>query len=557
MTDRSSSPTQMVTINEQTHTHARTHELVLQPRVSFVSPDFLEEEEVVDMEDEAEIVGTQPPKKPSHPSQTSHTSNPSHQHSKPGPTPAGREGEEEEEDPDEEEEEGAVDSIIRRRERRHFPPRDGQMVRDVDRDWGRDHTRGNMRQDAGERLEEPQPRVLQADMDSVVRGRSLSWIHTGPPESAVPGRKGVGTGGGGGGAEGGGGEKGAETPPKLSKSSLLFPQKSSLSALASRAKQILSNSAHSNNPINKPAGNKKEKREENKIYITRPRPAKERERDREREREQRRERREERASRHPREVFPGVFLYQTGKTTRLVNLGAKGHGGGGTRGGKSLVSAPQLWPNPPTKEGKMYPHNGSVNIQNESVHKSANRAVRPPEKSKRKGEHHALKTTPADLLSKGDKLTRRSHHQDPAVPPVTLPRSNSTEHTLQGQTRVTSYLRTSEITESQQQPDPDPNPPDLDHDTNRSNPDPDPEPEPEEGEMSDYSYEEVEARPGWAEESINWQRTFSVNPMDFELLRSDWNDLRCNVSGNLQLAESEVVDVLAQYMEKLNERNGG
>lgn len=75
--------------------------------------------------------------------------------------------------------------------------------------------------------------------------------------------------------------------------------------------------------------------------------------------------------------------------------------------------------------------------------------------------------------------------------------------------------------------------------------------------MSDYSYEEVEARPGWAEESINWQRTFSVNPMDFELLRSDWNDLRCNVSGNLQLAESEVVDVLAQYMEKLNERNGG
>uniref|UniRef100_A0A3B3VYL0 Beta-1,4-N-acetylgalactosaminyltransferase n=1 Tax=Poecilia latipinna TaxID=48699 RepID=A0A3B3VYL0_9TELE len=102
---------------------------------------------------------------------------------------------------------------------------------------------------------------------------------------------------------------------------------------------------------------------------------------------------------------------------------------------------------------------------------------------------------------------------------------------------------------------------DIDQDTNRSNPDPNPDPEqelePEEGEMSDYSYEEVEVRPGWAEESINWQRTFSVNPMDFELLRSDWNDLRCNVSGNLQLAESEVVDVLAQYMEKLNERNGG
>uniref|UniRef100_A0A4W6EIB3 Beta-1,4-N-acetylgalactosaminyltransferase n=1 Tax=Lates calcarifer TaxID=8187 RepID=A0A4W6EIB3_LATCA len=124
-------------------------------------------------------------------------------------------------------------------------------------------------------------------------------------------------------------------------------------------------------------------------------------------------------------------------------------------------------------------------------------------------------------------------------------------------TRHYCFYLSKKITESQQQPDPDPNPAEFDQDVNRSNPDPDPEPEPEEGEMSDYSYEEVEARPGWAEESINWQRTFSVNSMDFELLRSDWNDLRCNVSGNLQLAESEVVDVLAQYMEKLNERNGG
>uniref|UniRef100_A0A672GKL7 Beta-1,4-N-acetylgalactosaminyltransferase n=1 Tax=Salarias fasciatus TaxID=181472 RepID=A0A672GKL7_SALFA len=307
----------------------------------FPNPDdFLEEEEMVDTEDEAEIVGTQAPKKPSRPSQSSHTSKPPHQHSRPGPTPADR-------------------------------------------------------------------------------------------------------------------------------------GKSSLSALASRARQILSNSAHSTilHENSKLTGGKKDKKEENKIYITRPRPAKEREK--EREREQRRERREDRASRHPREVFPGVFLYQTGKTTKLVNLGAKGRVVGGVTGGRSLISAPQLWPNPPTKPGKATPHNGSVN---EIVQKPAK-----------------------------------------------------------------------------------PNQTDNDQETNRSNPDPEPEPEPEpeEGEMSDYSYEEVEARPGWAEESINWQRTFSVNPMDFELLRSDWNDLRCNVSGNLQLAESEVVDVLAQYMEKLNERNGG
>ncbi len=546
MTDRSSSPTQMVTNNEQTRTQACMHSCTYlhtctQLFVSFLSADFLEEEEVVDTEDEAEIVGTQPPKRHFHPSQTSQTSNPSHQHSKPGPTPAGRE---EEEDPDEEGE-GAVNSIIQRRERRHFPRRDEQIGGDMDRDWGRDHTRGNMRQDNRKGPEEPQTRVLQPDMDSIVRGRSLSWIRTGPAEIG-PSRK-------------GGGEKGAESLPKLSKSSLLFPPKSSLSALANRAKQILSNSAHSNNlqmSSNKLAGNKKEKKEENKIYITRPRPAKERDRDRER--EQRRERREERASRHPREVFPGVFLYQTGKTTRLVNLGAKGHAGAG----KSLVSAPQLWPNPPTKEGKTPPPNGSIKIQNESVQRSVKRTAgaKQPEKSRRRGERwERLKTSPAELASKGDLLTPLSHHQDPPPPPVTQLSLNSTENMLQGQSRVTSYLRTSEITESQQQQDPDPNPAELDQDTNRSNPDPDPdpEPEPEEGEMSDYSYEEIEARPGWAEESINWQRTFSVNPMDFELLRSDWNDLRCNVSGNLQLAESEVVDVLAQYMEKLNERNRG
>ena len=519
----------------------------------FLPPDFLEEEEVVEAEDEAEIVGTQSPKKPSYPSQISHTSNPSHHHSKPGPTPAGREGEEEDVDPDEEEE-GAVNSIIHRRERRHFLHRDGQTVRDLDRDWGRDHTRGNMRKDSRKGLEKPKPRVLDPDTNTVVRGRTLSWIHTGPVEQGH-GRKGGERGGG----EGRGGQKGAETLPKLSKSSLLFPQKSSLSALASRAKQILSNSAHSNNPNdngNKLAGNKKE---ENKIYITRPRPAKERER--ERVREQRRERKEERASRHPREVFPGVFLYQTGKTTRLVNLGAKGHTGGAVTGGRNFVSAPQLWPNPPTKEGKAS-HNESISIQSEHVKKSVRKAALPKEleTGRRRGEHRDLKTTvTADQPSKEGQLTPLSHQQDPPPPPVTMPRLNSTENTLQGQSRVTSYLRISEITESQQQPDPDPNVAELDQDTNRSNPDPDPdpEPEPEEGEMSDYSYEEVEARPGWAEESINWQRTFSVNPMDFELLRSDWNDLRCNVSGNLQLAESEVVDVLAQYMEKLNERNGG
>ena len=79
---------------------------------------------------------------------------------------------------------------------------------------------------------------------------------------------------------------------------------------------------------------------------------------------------------------------------------------------------------------------------------------------------------------------------------------------------------------------------------------------------SEDSEEEEEPAAGrplgrWREDAINWQRTFSVGAMDFELLRSDWNDLRCNVSGNLQLPEAEAVDVVAQYMERLNAKHGG
>ncbi|XP_072495678.1 N-acetyl-beta-glucosaminyl-glycoprotein 4-beta-N-acetylgalactosaminyltransferase 1 [Notamacropus eugenii] len=85
---------------------------------------------------------------------------------------------------------------------------------------------------------------------------------------------------------------------------------------------------------------------------------------------------------------------------------------------------------------------------------------------------------------------------------------------------------------------------------------------PEETATSQDSEEEEEEagappRGSWPEDAINWQRTFSVGAMDFELLRSDWNDLRCNVSGNLQLPESEAVDVVAQYMERLNTLHEG
>ncbi|XP_028306164.1 N-acetyl-beta-glucosaminyl-glycoprotein 4-beta-N-acetylgalactosaminyltransferase 1 isoform X2 [Gouania willdenowi] len=518
----------------------------------FPNPDdFLEEEEGVDADDEAEIVGTPSTKKQSHLSQTSHTSNPSRPHSKSLPGDRGEEKEEEEEvDDPNVEEEGADNKVIRHRERRLFPPRDGQVKMDLGKEWGKERTRGNTRQDTIKGIEESLTRDIQANMDSMVKSRSLSWIQTEPADLHAVKKIRYPDG------DEGGGDKGAEMRTKLNKSALLFSQKSSLSALANRARQVLSNSAHSNknsfhNSNSKLSGNRKEKKEENKIYITRPRPSKDREK--EREREQRQERREEKASRHPREVLPGVFLYQNGKTTKLVNVGSKGRSKGGVTGVRSLISAPHLWPNPPTKQGKAASYNGTNNVLSESAQKSAKPGgPNQAEKNRRKEHSQDSKTkVTVDLPRK----------RDPQAPPpsVSPPSSNSSENTKQNQSRVTSYLRTSEITESQQQPVREAHPDDMDQDTYRSNLDPDlePEPEPEEGEMSDYSYEEVEARPGWAEESINWQRTFSVNPMDFELLRSDWNDLRCNVSGNLQLAESEVVDVLAQYMEKLNERNGG
>ncbi|NXJ04573.1 B4GN4 acetylgalactosaminyltransferase, partial [Odontophorus gujanensis] len=133
-------------------------------------------------------------------------------------------------------------------------------------------------------------------------------------------------------------------------------------------------------------------------------------------------------------------------------------------------------------------------------------------------------------------------HEDATTAPGRMAfttHSNSSEVTRSQGTRVTSFLKTSEVTASQQE---------------GKGQEEDDE---EEEEVSDYSYETGELPQSWLEDSINWQRTFSVSSVDFELLRSDWNDLRCNVSGNLQLSESEVVDVVAQYMEKLNEKNGG
>lgn len=339
---------------------------------------------------------------------------------------------------------------------------------------------------AGPEDPDRQPKMAETEdiqNENVVHGRSLSWIQKQ--------KEGV---------------KRKEHAPKLSRSSLLFPQKSSLTALTNRAKQLLTNSAHTGRKDSAHRDNgkthpntKKERKKDNKIYITRPRLG------------------NEKKIQQPREVFPGVFLYHSGKTTKLMNLNSK------PKVRKSILGASQFLARPPLRENIVFPSSSNSSHQN-VVHPASSRAVLTNHT-----EDSKLAATPASSsLQPPSPVTPPSFHN------ISLENALPTERP-----QFTSYLRTTEITETQ---------------LNQAETEPEQE---EEGDLSEYSYEEVEPRPGWAEEAINWQRTFSVNSMDFEMLRSDWNDLRCNVSGNLQLSESEVVDVLAQYMEKLNEHNGG
>ncbi|XP_061101216.1 N-acetyl-beta-glucosaminyl-glycoprotein 4-beta-N-acetylgalactosaminyltransferase 1-like [Conger conger] len=414
--------------------------------VFFPNPDdFLEEEEGEDPEDEAIPVDSQRARRNG--SRPSPAPRPSHRPAL--LTPVTREAEEEEE------EEGDV-LAFKSRERREGSTRDPTERRGV---------LGEQQQEA----ETPGSRVPSAPFT-----RSLSWVRTAQPSS----------------------RGGVETPPKLSKSALLFPHKSSLSALTSRARQVLSSPAIKARGPAKPRPNK-----ESKVYITRPRPS---------------GGRRGTTPHLPREVFPGVFLYQNGKSTRLVNLGTR------RRGGRGLGAARQLWPKPPLRLSRTSPRGAGPGQGAERARLPHSRREEPL-RGRRESRRGAVTSTPN---------RRDSPSSSPPAPPTGL--------TSPTDTRVTSYIRTSEVSTS------------LGQEEARGA-----GPEEEEGGVSDYSYEEAEPRPGWAEDSINWQRTFSVNSMDFELLRSDWNDLRCNVSGNLQLAEGEVVELLAQYMEKLNERNGG
>lgn len=56
---------------------------------------------------------------------------------------------------------------------------------------------------------------------------------------------------------------------------------------------------------------------------------------------------------------------------------------------------------------------------------------------------------------------------------------------------------------------------------------------------------------------VNWNQTFQVSHLDLQAQRSDWIDLRCNISGNLLLHSSDALPIVKAFMEHLNEKHHG
>nr|XP_028592051.1 N-acetyl-beta-glucosaminyl-glycoprotein 4-beta-N-acetylgalactosaminyltransferase 1 isoform X1 [Podarcis muralis] len=320
----------------------------------------------------------------------------------------------------------------------------------------------------------------------VLYGRSLSWAQNEEDEEA--GRK-----------EGG---LGLLLPPKRG-SSLGLQPRLSVPFFAGKAKQ--------QSPKEEGQPKKETKKPPDKVYVTRLQPSKKK-------------------APSQKEAFPGVFLYP--KLPRKVHLNSR---------------LPQRRPAPSSKLHTIPGHRTPWLTGNASKEKDPSK--RKSQQASRKWEQlydqeapkarRKQRVRPSALSLPAEGLFSQETFEVTTAARTTLD-YNSSEVVLPEGVRVTSFLRMSEMTESQQEEGPEKA---LGEEA--------------EEELSDYSYENSELQQSWLEDSINWQRTFSVSPVDFELLRSDWNDLRCNVSGNLQLSESEVVDVVAQYMEKLNEKNGG
>uniref|UniRef100_A0A8C4ZT67 Hexosyltransferase n=1 Tax=Gadus morhua TaxID=8049 RepID=A0A8C4ZT67_GADMO len=77
------------------------------------------------------------------------------------------------------------------------------------------------------------------------------------------------------------------------------------------------------------------------------------------------------------------------------------------------------------------------------------------------------------------------------------------------------------------------------------------------GVEGDTSYEEAAPTPLVFDPEVVWSQTFQADQLDLQLLRSDWIDLNCNVSGNLLLQPADAQAVVRTYVDKLNLKHQG
>ncbi|XP_062918253.1 N-acetyl-beta-glucosaminyl-glycoprotein 4-beta-N-acetylgalactosaminyltransferase 1-like isoform X1 [Mobula hypostoma] len=330
------------------------------------------------------------------------------------------------------------------------------------------------------------------------QSRSLTWAKFNPEES----------------------NKKPASQSKLSTSSLFNLQSEiSIPLIPSKTKQFLSNTAYvgiHKKRLGEP------KKLQNKIYVTRPQQKK-----------------NTLLTEKPRELFPGVYSHANARNNELQDLSSIKNLTSIAKGKKTtlyLTNKMFLLRNATSQEQEVHDaNNDSFRVTTfKKVKRNWKALHRKQEQIRDDMNRHNVTATPRVYFTHEENVDKEDfilpiHKKTNELKPTSFAPENFSEET--------TYWKAGDLSESQQ----------IYNDQFEAT---------DEG-LSDYSYEDSEPQQGWMEESINWQRTFSVSSMDFELLRSDWNDLRCNVSGNLQMSESEVVDVLAQYMEKLNEKNGG